>query len=391
MLADASALKVLQTVKLHNTEPGSNKVYIVSLVDAGNETATVDTQWGPYPTPNRTGTKTPKPLPLAEAQAVFDALVKEQVVKKKYKVVEGGTKGPVLIPGDTKEDSGLRPQLLNIIEAATTELLMAAIERLQRDPAWIEEEKENGRRHMIDVEGGRARGINRKGEYVGIVGEVAAELIERLKTYGRTALDGEQVGPFYRVFDVLFWNGEDVRSLPYIKRLAIAETIVEGLAHVRFVEYATTTADKRRLLERLREENNLAHRLIHEGVCFKRADSPYQPGRPATGGAQLKWPFFAEADVIITAGRPGKRSVGMELRDGIKRVPVGNVSIPSSCAIPTAGVVAKIRYKCAFEGGSLFQPIWLNEIRTDKSPEECTLAQLWYAPPSVETDPDSDA
>jgi len=391
MLADTSAQTVLRTVKLHNTEPGSDKVYLIHLVDAGNDTATVLVEWGRWPTPNRTGTKTPDPLPMAEAQAVYDVLLKEQVVKKKYKVVDGGTEGPVLIPGETKEDSGLRPQLLNIIEAVTTELLMAAIERLVRDPAWIEEEKENGRRHMIDVESGRARGINRKGEYVGLVGEVAAELIERLKAYGRTVLDGEQVGPLFRVFDVLFWNGEDVRALPYIKRLAIAETLVEGLAHVRFVDYATSTEDKRRLLERLRVENNLAHRLIHEGVVFKRAHSSYEPGRPATGGAQLKWPFFAEADVIITAGRPGKRSVGMELRDGTKRVPVGNVTIPSNCAIPSVGVVAKVRYKCAFEGGSLFQPIWQNEIRTDKSPDECTLAQLWYAPPSVETDPDSDA
>jgi bifunctional non-homologous end joining protein LigD len=381
MQANASTPAVRQTVKLHNTEPGHNKVYIVHLVAKGDGFV-VDVEWGSWPTPNRTGTKTPEPLPLAEAQLVFDRLVAQQR-RGKYRVVEDGTEGVVLVGADTKEDSGLRPQLLNAIDEAT-------LERLLADPAYVEQEKENGRRHMVDVEAGLARGINRKGEVVGLMGDLAAELIERLANTGRTCLDGEQVGDVFWVFDVTHWNGTDVRPRPYAERLAIVEVLVEGLAHVRFVPSATGAADKRQLLERLRAENAAGKVAVHEGVVFKMLSAPYTAGRPNSGGPQLKFKFYAEADVEVAPGRMGKRSVAMEVRDGTKRVPVGNVTIPSNYPMPKPGDVAVVRYLYAFDGGSLYQPQWQG-VRTDKSPSECTIDQLKYAAASVGDDSDGDA
>jgi bifunctional non-homologous end joining protein LigD len=59
-----------------------------------------------------------------------------------------------------------------------------------------------------------------------------------------------------------------------------------------------------------------------------------------------------------------KRSValavmGDERFGALGLVAVGNVTIPANFAIPEAGSVCEVRYLYYFEGGSLYQPVYL--------------------------------
>ena len=80
----------------------------------------------------------------------------------------------------------------------------------------------------------------------------------------------------------------------------------------------------------------------------------------------------------------GKRSIGMVLLDGGKRVSVGKCAIPVNKEIPSKSSIAEIRYLFAERGSNkLNQPFYLGE-RDDVDPKECKLSQLKYKPqPSV--------
>ena len=118
-------------------------------------------------------------------------------------------------------------------------------------------------------------------------------------------------------------------------------------------------------------------RLKAEGVVFKRHAAPYTPGRPASGGDQLKLKFTATASCIVAKANGTKRSVALMLLDGRKRVAVGNVTVPANKPIPKAGSVIEVRYLYAYPAGSLFQPVCLGQ-RDDVGPDACTISQLKY-------------
>jgi bifunctional non-homologous end joining protein LigD len=122
------------------------------------------------------------------------------------------------------------------------------------------------------------------------------------------------------------------------------------------------------------EELRATHR---EGVVFKEVDAPYSPGRPNSGGPQLKFKFVESASFVVT-GINAKRSVTLGLYDGDKLVPAGNVTIPPNHAIPAVGSVSEIRYLHAYrESGSIYQPVYLGP-RTDIPATECGIEQLKY-------------
>ncbi len=63
-------------------------------------------------------------------------------------------------------------------------------------------------------------------------------------------------------------------------------------------------------------------------------DAPFSPGRPNSGGPQLKFKFVESASFIVSA-RNDKRSVGLGLFEGNELVSAGNVTIPPSIRIRT--------------------------------------------------------
>ncbi len=117
-----------------------------------------------------------------------------------------------------------------------------------------------------------------------------------------------------------------------------------------------------------------------EGIVFKDINAPYTPGRPASGGTQLKFKFVETASFIVT-GHNDKRSVALGLiNEAGETVPAGNVTIPSNHAIPQMGTVSEVRYLYAHrESGAIYQPVYLGP-RDDIPAEECTVDQLKFKP-----------
>ncbi|MEI6235740.1 MAG: DNA ligase, partial [Planctomycetota bacterium] len=117
-----------------------------------------------------------------------------------------------------------------------------------------------------------------------------------------------------------------------------------------------------------------------EGVVFKRADAPYTPGRPTSGGTQLKFKFVTTGSFFVAGANAGKRSVGLEaLNDAGKSVFVGNVTVPANHTMPEVGSVVDVRFLYAFREGCLFQPVMLG-VRDDLDLKDCVTAQLKYKP-----------
>ena len=116
-----------------------------------------------------------------------------------------------------------------------------------------------------------------------------------------------------------------------------------------------------------------------EGVVFKNKHAPYIPGRPNSGGTQLKFKFCETASFIVTKIND-KRSVMLILFDGEKVRSAGNVTIPPNHDLPKPGDVVECSYLYAFrESGSIYQPVFLG-VRDDIQHTECTTAQLKYKP-----------
>jgi bifunctional non-homologous end joining protein LigD len=139
---------------------------------------------------------------------------------------------------------------------------------------------------------------------------------------------------------------------------------------LRWVSTIVSPDDKLEIYEELRATRR-------EGVVFKDMDAPYSPGRPNSGGPQLKFKFVESASFIVT-GINLKRSVTLGLYDGDTLVPAGNVTIPPNHAIPQVGNVVDARYLYALkQSGSIYQPVYLG-VRTDIPATECVVEQLKY-------------
>ena len=223
---------------------------------------------------------------------------------------------------------------------------------------------------MIRKNGDEVIGINRKGLVVALPQPIA----QHARAIGprQWLMDGEAIGDVYYAFDLLEQDGVDLRKEPYSQRLGTLSVIVPpGRKDViRARDTATGTARKREMLAALR-------RLKAEGVVFKRHAAPYTPGRPASGGDQLKLKFTATASCIVDKVNGSKRSVALVLLDGDKRIGVGNVTIPVNQQIPPVESIVEVRFLYAFLGGSLFQPVFLG-LRDDIGPDACTVSQLKY-------------
>jgi bifunctional non-homologous end joining protein LigD len=77
-------------------------------------------------------------------------------------------------------------------------------------------------------------------------------------------------------------------------------------------------------------------------VVFKRIFSPYTPGRPSTGGDQLKHKFHATVSAVVS-GINEKRSVEISLlHEQQGWITAGKVAIPANQAMPPIGAVVEM-------------------------------------------------
>jgi bifunctional non-homologous end joining protein LigD len=353
----------LQSASLHFREGNSDKVYHAAIEPKG-EGYLVTFSYGRRGNTLTTGSKTTSPLSLAEATKIFDKLVASKVAKGyQYSAPSAGETKPYQQTGDEGRDSGIRCQLLNAIDESE-------LSRLLTNTTHCLQEKHDGRRLMVRKKGNEITGINRRGLIVAIP-DAIREAVEHIPF--DVLIDGEAVGDSLQAFDLLEVKGTCLRKRRYIDRFSsLMMVIPPGHDALRWVSTAVDPNDKLEIYEELRATNR-------EGVVFKDMDAPYSPGRPNSGGPQLKFKFVESASFIVAGVNGTRRSVGLELitADG-SRVPAGNVTIPPNHSVPEKGDVCEVRYLYALrESGSVYQPVYLGR-RTDIPPSECVVEQLKF-------------
>jgi len=264
--------------------------------------------------------------------------------------------------GKEGQVSGILPQLLNPIEEHE-------VQQLINNPKWCMQEKKDGRRLIIRKQGDTITGINRKGLIIAL----PASIIHGAQMMANDCiLDGECLGDFMFAFDLIAFEDLPLQAQPYKERLAALASFLELSKHpyIEPVETAFTIPEKQQLLQRLQKERK-------EGVVFKRLDAPCTPGRPNTGGTQLKHKFYATLSAVVGNINP-QRSIEMRVLDDSAWISIGNVTIPPNHPIPAQGTVIETRYLYAYrESNALYQPVYVGP-RTDIAPEECVQAQLKY-------------
>ncbi len=300
------------------------------------------------------------------------------------------------------------------------------------DPGWIFEIKYDGYRLAGRLEGaggngpGRARLISRNGnDLTRVFPEVAAALA-RLP-YRGLVLDGEVVvndgagiprfGLIHRrgrlrrdadiaraavalpaswhLFDLLAFEGFDLRGLPLLERKAILREVLPAAGPIRYAGHIRGRGE---------EMFRSAAAMGLEGIVAKRADSIYVAGRsrswvkvravrsddfaihgftePEMGRSGFGALHLArwEEDCFVYAGRVGTGFSARLLRDLGERLRASPAaSPPRSAEVAGPGrhrwivpkLVAEVRYREVTEGGLLRHPSLLR-LREDKRPEECS-------------------
>lgn len=345
---------VKESIELFFQEGSSDKVYQAELKQEGDGWI-VNFAYGRRGNTLNTGCKTCDPLPYEKAKKSYDSLVKSKMAKG-YK--PNGVSGAINTVADDKEDSGIRPQLLN-------ELTEIEAMKYIRDDNYCMQEKFDGRRRMLVKDNDKAQGINKKGVIVPLTSEIQEDCNYIKAPY---ILDGEDMGDHVMLFDDITES-----YLPYKERYEELNNLVEETIGLRIVRTAWDTNTKAIMWSRLKRERA-------EGVVFKNVHAPYSAGRPASGGNQFKCKFYETASCIVDSISSVKSSIGLKVYDdshpvSLVGVRVGNATLyPNSPAVKIGDIV-EIKYLYYNEGGSLYQPV-LKEVRDDVDASECTLAKL---------------
>jgi bifunctional non-homologous end joining protein LigD len=194
---------------------------------------------------------------------------------------------------------------------------------------WVHEVKFDGYRIQLRVESGKAKLLTRKGldwtEKFSAIAKAAAKLPDGIIDGEVCALDHNGAPDFaalqaalsdgksdpliFFAFDLLFADGEDLRSLPLTDRKAQLKNFLRaGHGHLRFVEHFTSGGEA--VLQS-------ACRMNLEGIVSKQADAPYTSGR---GDSWTKSKCRAGHEVVIggwstTAGKFRSLLVGVHRGD----------------------------------------------------------------------------
>lgn len=355
----------MKNISLYFQEGNSDKEYHASIEVSANGFV-VNFAYGRRGSTLTTGTKTQEPVSIEAAQKIFDKLVKEKMAKG---YVPDASCSPTEMIHQVKEKTGICCQLLNTIDESQ-------VERYINDDRYLAQEKKDGERRMLNLEGEcgslKLESINKLGFSAGY-----PSLFKALENSSKVnfLVDGELVNDTLFAFDLLHFNGIDLMNRTAVDRLAILEKnfgmISNGISQIKPVYTAYTREEKLALLITLKERNA-------EGIVFKLKSASYKAGRPASGGDNLKFKFYETASFIVHVIND-KRSVAIGLFDTDGSfMSAGNVTIPASHDIPKVGDVVEVRYLYAYkQSGSVFQPVYLGK-RNDVEQHECETTQLEY-------------
>ena len=345
-----------ESIELFYREGSSDKVYKANITEDLTG-FTVNFAYGRRGNTLTTGTKTVKPVAYAQAKKIYDKLVDEKMGKG-YK--QDASAIPYAGIAVTAHDTGFRPQLLNEIEEIE-------VNNYINDDEWCAQEKYDGRRRGLVITGHTCEGTNRKGLVIAIDRAIEVDACFSLNPTTEThyILDGEAIDDHVVIFDY------PKIGMPYTRRYQKLVDLFKGKTPktLKLIDTAWTTAEKKALYKKLKKDNA-------EGIVFKNINAGFTPGRPNSGGDQIKFKFVATATVQVVKTNSTKRSVSVVVFDhNNKSIEVGNVTVYPNQQIPSAGSIVEVKYLYYFPGGSLFQPVLLGE-RDDMTIEDCTFKQL---------------
>ena len=311
-------------------------------------------------------------------------------------------------------------------------------ERPFSDPSWLFEIKWDGVRTLAYVRDGKTKLESRSGRDVSLEFPEFSDLAKHLGA-SEAILDGEivsldeagrssfqtlqnrlgvqkpsaklmqSVPVTYYLFDLVYWNGLDLRKTPLLKRKELLREIVRTDGRIRYSEHELARGEA--LYEAARE-NGL------EGILAKQAESGY-PGNRTSSWIKLK--ISKELDTVIagwTAPRGSRKFFGalvLGLYEGKALRFIGSVGTgfderlqksifeklqalraPRSPFedVPTLKeevtwirpeLVARVKYGNWTEESHLRVPVFLG-LRNDRNPEDCTFASEM---PAAVPDPDA--
>ncbi len=323
-----------------------------------------------------------------------------------------------------------------VVRAADVKLMLAENgERPFSAPDWLFEFKWDGFRLLGVRENGKARLVYRRGSDATALYPEIARALEALPV-ADLILDGEVVvlgdqerASFQRlqkrallqrprdvaraqleyparlyVFDLLAFEGFDLRPLPLRARKAILRRLLPQAGALRFSDHVEGAGEA---------VYAFVEQRVLEGMVAKRADSPYRAGRSSDW---LRFKRFHTDDFVVVGYTPpegtrvgfGALHLGVYVSDVLRYV--GRVGSgfsdeqlatlrarldelrrdePAACGalVPSgpehvwveARLVVEVRYhELTFEP-LLRQPVFLR-LRDDKSPQECELTPDQFAP-----------
>lgn len=253
----------------------------------------------------------------------------------------------------------------------------------------------------IDIENLPYRSIVLDGEAVILdeSGRPDFQLLQRRAQ--RSAADSP---PVLFVFDVLAFEGYDLRSLPLTVRKSILRRVLPSSDHIRIVDEVP---------ERGEDLFAAVSSLGLEGVVAKREDSPYKAGysplwlkirvdrtddfiiagyEPGPGGVRRLHLALCEDADLVYAGTVGSGLDTREMAEIRARLdparrptpPVANPPKDRNAVWVEPELVCEVRYKELTRGGHLRQPVFLR-LREDKTIDECRRTPT--APEVVEEEP----
>lgn len=299
-------------------------------------------------------------------------------------------------------------------------------DRVFSDPNWLYEIKWDGIRTVAFIENGQARLFARSKR------DVTAEFPEfsDLATYirgGTAIVDGEivtldaegrsdfqklqnrfgvtrpparlirEVPLTYYVFDILYYNGFDLRRTPLLQRKQFLRKALRADNRVRLSEHQV---EKGKELYAAAEQNGL------EGIIGKQIDSPYTGNRTPLW---LKFKIVRELDALVVGWTAPRRTrqyfgalvlalyEGKELKfigsagtgfdqsrqreiltqlekTGVVRSPLKEVpKLREHVEWVRPEMVVRVKYANWTDDNHLRAPVFLS-VRKDRHPEECTFA-----------------
>ncbi len=224
---------------------------------------------------------------------------------------------------------------------------------------WATELKMDGRRVVVEIADGEVRPHGRDGLPTYVPQAVAAQLAP----LGDCLIDGELIGNDFVAFDLPHLIGMEYRQRREgMERLF---SLWKNHPNIHLVPSASSADDKIAMAKKVRERGG-------EGLVAKRVTSTYTNGRSRDW---VKIKQHHTVDCVVLSLGADKQNMVVAVFDGPRTIEFEIGRTVGDGPIAKPGDVIEVRCLYVTDDDRLYQPV-AQKIRTDKTPDECTVDQL---------------